>query len=69
MIDTGATDAFDAAERRMRADRAVAVDADAGMVAAVDARTAVLPELPFSDGWFDAVVGNFFAGSPPSGLS
>ncbi|WP_425247970.1 class I SAM-dependent methyltransferase [Streptomyces sp. NEAU-NA10] len=115
MIDTGATEAFDAAERRMWAGRAdayaasfarlcahpvealldaagvsaggyvldvgtgtgtaalaagqrgarvVAVDADAGMVAAarergIDARPAVLPELPFPDGEFDAVAGNF----------
>ncbi|WP_250404829.1 class I SAM-dependent methyltransferase [Streptomyces cellostaticus] len=41
-----------------------AVDADAGMAAearrrGVAAEVAVLPELPFPDGAFDAVVGNF----------
>ncbi|WP_190018721.1 class I SAM-dependent methyltransferase [Streptomyces lucensis] len=41
-----------------------AVDADAGMVArarrrGLAAEVAVLPELPFPDGAFDAVVGNF----------
>ncbi|MEU0006420.1 methyltransferase domain-containing protein [Streptomyces sp. NPDC006314] len=41
-----------------------AVDADSGMVAGacrrgVAAEVAVLPELPFADGEFDAVVGNF----------
>ncbi|MEU1708031.1 class I SAM-dependent methyltransferase [Streptomyces sp. NPDC005706] len=41
-----------------------AVDADAGMVAearrrGVAAEVAVLPDLPFQDGEFDAVVGNF----------
>ena len=41
-----------------------AVDADAGMVAearrrGVAAEVAVLPELPFPDGEFDAVIGNF----------
>ncbi|WP_406444814.1 methyltransferase domain-containing protein [Streptomyces sp. NBC_01613] len=47
-----------------RGARAVAVDADAGMVGTarrrgVDARVGVLPELPFPDGEFDALVGNF----------
>ncbi|MER5641510.1 class I SAM-dependent methyltransferase [Kitasatospora sp. NPDC002227] len=41
-----------------------AVDAEPGMVAlasalGVDARVAVLPELPFEDGAYDAVVANF----------
>jgi SAM-dependent methyltransferase len=47
-----------------RGARVRAVDADAGMVAAACARgvaaeVAVLPELPFPDGEFDVVVGNF----------
>jgi SAM-dependent methyltransferase len=47
-----------------RGARVCAVDADAGMVAAarergIGARVAVLPELPFADGEFDAAVGNF----------
>lgn len=47
-----------------RGARVCAVDADAGMVTAartrgVAAELAVLPELPYPDGEFDVVVGNF----------
>ncbi|RPE43375.1 methyltransferase family protein [Streptomyces sp. Ag109_O5-1] len=64
LLDVGTGTGTAALAAQERGARVVAVDADAGMVAAarargVGARTAVLPELPFSGGEFDAVVGNF----------
>ncbi|MBN0045963.1 class I SAM-dependent methyltransferase [Streptomyces actuosus] len=64
VLDVGTGTGTAAAAAVERGARVRAVDADAGMVAAarargVDARTAVLPELPYGDGEFDAVVGNF----------
>ncbi|MFF7123141.1 MULTISPECIES: class I SAM-dependent methyltransferase [unclassified Streptomyces] len=61
-VGTGTGTAALAAQERGALVRAV--DADAGMVAGarrrgVAAEIAVLPELPFPDGEFDAVVGNF----------
>ncbi|MFD9006275.1 class I SAM-dependent methyltransferase [Streptomyces sp. NPDC059582] len=64
VLDTGTGTGTAAVAARARGARVRAVDADAGMVAAargrgIDARVAVLPGLPFPDGEFDAVVGNF----------
>jgi SAM-dependent methyltransferase len=64
VLDVGTGTGTAAAAAQARGARVSAVDADAGMVAAarargLDARTGVLPELPYRDGEFDAVVGNF----------
>ncbi|MFJ4205921.1 class I SAM-dependent methyltransferase [Streptomyces sviceus] len=64
VLDVGTGTGTAAVAARARGARVSAVDADAGMVAAarargLDARTGVLPELPYSGGEFDAVVGNF----------
>src|SRR5882724_1913292 len=64
LLDAGTGTGTAALAALGRGARVCAVDADAGMVAAarargVDARVAVLPELPFPDGEFDVVVGNF----------
>ncbi|WP_330305040.1 MULTISPECIES: class I SAM-dependent methyltransferase [unclassified Streptomyces] len=64
LLDAGTGTGTAAMAARRRGARVRAVDADAGMVAAaraagVDARLAALPELPFADGEFDAVVANF----------
>lgn len=64
VLDVGTGTGTAAVAARARGARVSAVDADAGMVAAarargIDARTGVLPELPYQDGEFDAVVGNF----------
>ncbi|MFF7984564.1 class I SAM-dependent methyltransferase [Streptomyces sp. NPDC007901] len=64
LLDVGTGTGTAALAALARGARVTAVDADAGMVAAarergVDARIAVLPELPFPAGTFDAVVGNF----------
>ena len=64
VLDVGTGTGAAALAAHGRGARVVAVDADAGMVEAarargVDARIAVLPELPFPDGEFDAVAGNF----------
>ncbi|WP_217550683.1 class I SAM-dependent methyltransferase [Streptomyces sp. GbtcB6] len=64
LLDVGTGTGTAALAARERGALVTAVDADAGMVAAargrgVDARIAVLPELPFPDAGFDAVVGNF----------
>ncbi|MFI6248822.1 class I SAM-dependent methyltransferase [Streptomyces sp. NPDC051016] len=64
LLDVGTGTGTAALAALVRGARVTAVDADAGMVAAarergVDARVAVLPELPFPAGAFDAVVGNF----------
>ncbi|KAB1143892.1 class I SAM-dependent methyltransferase [Streptomyces luteolifulvus] len=64
VLDAGTGTGTAAVVAQGRGARVRAVDAAAGMVAAarargVDAVGAVLPELPFADGEFDAVVGNF----------
>ncbi len=64
VLDVGTGTGTAAAAASARGARVCAVDADAGMVAAarergLDARVAVLPQLPFPDGEFDAVAGNF----------
>lgn len=64
VLDVGTGTGTAALAALARGARVCAVDADAGMVAAaqqagVAASVAVLPELPFPDGEFDAVVGNF----------
>jgi SAM-dependent methyltransferase len=66
VLDVGTGPGTVAAAALVRGAEVVAVDAEPGMMAlaAVNApgaevRHAVLPELPFSDGSFDAVVANF----------
>ncbi|GHF77232.1 hypothetical protein GCM10018783_54230 [Streptomyces griseosporeus] len=64
VLDVGTGTGTAAVAALERGARVAAVDAEAGMVAAargrgVDARVAVLPELPYEDGEFDAVVANF----------
>ncbi|WP_367322663.1 class I SAM-dependent methyltransferase [Streptomyces sp. HUAS ZL42] len=64
LLDAGTGTGVAALAALERGARVGAVDADAGMVAlarrrAVPARVAVLPELPYGDGEFDVVVGNF----------
>jgi SAM-dependent methyltransferase len=64
VLDAGTGTGTAAVAASARGARVRAMDADAGMVAAarergLDARVAVLPELPFPDGEFEAVVGNF----------
>ncbi|MFJ9898788.1 class I SAM-dependent methyltransferase [Streptomyces sp. NPDC091280] len=64
VLDVGTGTGTAALAALARGARVCAVDADAGMVAAarvagIGARVAVLPELPFRDGEFDAVLGNF----------
>ncbi|MEU6576169.1 methyltransferase domain-containing protein [Streptomyces sp. NPDC046805] len=64
VLDAGTGTGTAALAARARGARVRAVDADAGMVAAARARgvavqVGVLPDLPFPDGEFDVVVGNF----------
>ena len=64
VLDVGTGTGTAALAALARGARVRAVDADAGMVAVaraagVEARVAVLPELPFLDGEFEAVVANF----------
>ena len=64
VLDVGTGTGTAALAALARGARVCAVDADAGMVVAaraagVGAQVAVLPELPFPDGEFDAVLGNF----------
>ncbi|OIJ63799.1 class I SAM-dependent methyltransferase [Streptomyces mangrovisoli] len=64
LLDAGTGTGTVAVAAGERGARVRAVDADGSMVAAardrgIDARVAVLPELPFPDGAFDAVVANF----------
>jgi SAM-dependent methyltransferase len=66
VLDVGTGPGTVAAAATARGAVVVAVDAEPGMVAlaaanapGADVRHAVLPELPFADGAFDAVVANF----------
>ncbi|MFI6345508.1 class I SAM-dependent methyltransferase [Streptomyces sp. NPDC050560] len=66
VLDVGTGTGGAAAGACARGARVTAVDAEPAMVAAAarevpaaDVRLAALPELPFADGAFDAVVGNF----------
>lgn len=66
MLDVGTGPGTAAAAGCARGASVIAVDAEPSMVElarrtapAVDVRLAALPELPFDDGTFDAVVGNF----------
>ena len=66
VLDIGTGPGVVAAAALARGAKVTAVDASPEMVAlaaaacpCADVRTAVLPELPFPDGSFDAVVGNF----------
>lgn len=64
VLDVGTGTGTAALAALARGARVCAVDAEAGMVAAaraagVEAGVALLPELPFPDGEFDVVVGNF----------
>ncbi|WP_405992888.1 class I SAM-dependent methyltransferase [Streptomyces sp. NBC_00986] len=64
VLDVGTGTGTVALAALARGARVSAVDADAGMVAVaraggVEARVAALPQLPFPDGEFEAVVGNF----------
>src|SRR5690606_30175149 len=65
-LDVGTGPGVVAAEAVRRGAAVSAVDADTGMaevarrnVPGLDVRIAVLPEVPFGDGEFDAVAGNF----------
>jgi len=64
VLDVGTGTGTAALAAAGRGARVSAVDADAGMVAAaraagVDARIGALPELPYRDAQFDAIIGNF----------
>ncbi|MGR3872036.1 methyltransferase domain-containing protein [Streptomyces graminifolii] len=64
VLDVGTGTGTAALAALARGARVSAVDADAGMAVVaratgVDARVAALPQLPFPDDEFDAVVGNF----------
>jgi SAM-dependent methyltransferase len=66
VLDVGTGPGTVAAAALVRGAEVAAVDAESGMVAlaaanapGAEVRHAVLPELPFSDGSFDAVVANF----------
>lgn len=64
VLDAGTGTGTAALAALERGARVCAVDADAGMVAAaraagVEAEVALLPELPYPDGEFEAVVANF----------
>ncbi|MFD7660845.1 class I SAM-dependent methyltransferase [Actinosynnema sp. NPDC059797] len=66
VLDVGAGTGTAAAAAAERGALVTAVDAEPGMVElaaraapGADVRVAVLPDLPFADGSFDAVVGNF----------
>jgi SAM-dependent methyltransferase len=65
-LDVGTGSGTAAVAACERGAKVTAVDAEPGMIAlaaraapAADVRLAVLPDLPFGDGEFDAVVGNF----------
>ncbi|MFJ9380594.1 class I SAM-dependent methyltransferase [Streptomyces sp. NPDC101455] len=64
VLDVGTGTGTAALAALARGARVCAVDADAGMVAVaravgVEADVAALPQLPFPDGEFEAVIGNF----------
>lgn len=66
VLDVGCGSGSVSAAAVARGARVRAVDAEPGMVAAtrravpgVDVRVGMLPQLPYEDGGFDAVVGNF----------
>ncbi|NDU75588.1 methyltransferase domain-containing protein [Actinomadura sp. DSM 109109] len=66
LLDVGAGPGFVSREAVRRGARVSALDAEPGMAEAarrnvpgLDVRLAVLPEVPFEDGTFDAVAGNF----------
>ncbi|WP_433331382.1 class I SAM-dependent methyltransferase [Spirillospora sp. CA-294931] len=66
VLDVGAGPGIVSAEATRRGAEVSALDADPGMVETarrnvpgLDVRVAVLPDLPFEEGTFDAVVGNF----------
>ncbi|WP_424855323.1 class I SAM-dependent methyltransferase [Streptomyces sp. SAI-170] len=64
VLDVGTGTGTAALAAQARGAKVRAVDADAGMARlartrGIDAQEAALPELPFSDGEFDAVVANF----------
>ncbi|MFJ9821519.1 class I SAM-dependent methyltransferase [Streptomyces sp. NPDC101151] len=79
MLDVGTGPGTVAAVGCTRGAKVTAVDAEPSMVdlarqaaPAADMRVAVLPELPFDDGDFDAVVGNFVlnhVGRPKAALA
>ncbi|MFD0856072.1 class I SAM-dependent methyltransferase, partial [Actinomadura adrarensis] len=80
MLDVGTGPGVVAAEAVRRGADVSAVDAEAGMAETAarnvpglrEVRVAVLPELPFGDDSFDAVVGNFVinhVGEPGLALS
>lgn len=79
VLDVGTGTGAVAAAAAARGARVTAVDADPGMVAAArraapeaDVRQAALPHLPFDDGQFDAVAGNFVVnhvGDPGAALA
>ncbi|WP_370145051.1 class I SAM-dependent methyltransferase [Streptacidiphilus sp. EB129] len=79
VLDVGTGPGVVAAAALARGARVTAVDASpemaaraAGACPGADVHTAVLPELPFADASFDAIVGNFVInhlGDPPAGLA
>lgn len=77
VLDVGTGTGTAALAAQKRGARVRAVDAEPGMVdlargRGIPADVAVLPELPFPDGEFDAVVGNFVlnhVGSPRTALA
>ncbi|HEY5987594.1 MAG TPA: class I SAM-dependent methyltransferase [Streptosporangiaceae bacterium] len=79
VLDVGTGPGHVAIAVARRGARVVAVDASPDMVALagrlhpeLDVREAVLPDLPFPDGEFDTVVGNFVVnhlGDPPAGIT
>jgi SAM-dependent methyltransferase len=78
LLDAGTGPGVVARAAVARGARVTAVDADPGMARTAsrsapeaDVSVAVLPELPFEDGAFDAVVGNFVInhlGDPPAAV-
>ncbi|QKG23566.1 methyltransferase type 11 [Actinomadura verrucosospora] len=79
VLEVGTGPGFVAAEAVRRGAEVSALDADPDMaetarrnVPGLDVRVAVLPEVPFPDGTFDAVVGNFVinhVGAPDAALA
>lgn len=79
LLDVGTGPGVVAREAVARGARVHAVDAEPGMlelarsnVPGLDATHAILPDLPFPDGCFDAITGNFVinhVGEPPAALA